>query len=74
LDLVSVNYLANAWVNCSTIFWWLFGGDWRKVPLDDQCRSSLKMATMAAIFDLVSIDSLTDPRDDWSDIFVGYWE
>jgi hypothetical protein len=35
LDLVSIDFLANAWVNLSDI-WWLIGGDWRKVPFDDQ--------------------------------------
>jgi hypothetical protein len=34
LKLVSVDYLTNAWVG--PIFFWLIGGDWRKVPFDDQ--------------------------------------
>jgi hypothetical protein len=36
------------------IFWWLIGGNWRKVPFDD--RSS----NMAAILDLVTVDYLTN--------------
>jgi hypothetical protein len=53
------------------IFWWLIGGDWRKVPFDD-CSSNMaaasaildecssNMAATAAIFYLVSIDYLTN--------------
>jgi hypothetical protein len=38
------------------IFLWLIGGDYGKVPFDNQlCRSS-KMAATTAILDLVSID------------------
>jgi hypothetical protein len=49
LDVVSVDYLTNAcWVIWSD-FLWLIGGDWIKVPLDDQRRRSFKMAAMAAI-------------------------
>jgi hypothetical protein len=55
------------------IFWWLIGGDWRKVPFDDQLRYSSKMATMPAILDLVSIDSLTNPWVNWSDFLVAHW-
>jgi hypothetical protein len=41
------------------IFLWHIGGDYRKVPFNDQlCRSSNMVAT-AAILDLVSIDFLT---------------
>jgi hypothetical protein len=36
------------------ILWWLIGGDWRKVPFNDQFRHSSKMAATAAILDLVS--------------------
>jgi hypothetical protein len=43
------------------IFLWLIGGDYRKVPIDDQlCRSS-KMATTAAILDF-SFSRLQDKR------------
>jgi hypothetical protein len=38
------------------IFQWLIGGDWRKVPFDDQLCCSSKMAAMTAMLDLVSID------------------
>jgi hypothetical protein len=43
LDLVSVDYLTNAWADWSDFFvaYW---GDWRKVPFDDQQRRSFKMA------------------------------
>jgi hypothetical protein len=45
----------------------------RKVPFDDQlCRSS-RMAAMAAILDLVSIDFLTNAWVDWSDSLVAHW-
>jgi hypothetical protein len=37
LDLVSVDYLTNACVDWSDFYW----GDWRKVPVDDQCHRSL---------------------------------
>jgi hypothetical protein len=43
-----------------SIFWWLIGGDWRKVLFIDQSRHSSNMAAMAAIFDLVSINYLTE--------------
>jgi hypothetical protein len=33
------------------IFLWLIGGDYRKVPFDDQLHRSSKMATMATILD-----------------------
>jgi hypothetical protein len=49
---------------------WLIGDDWRKVPFDDHFCHSSKMATMAPIFDLVSIDFLTNVLVNWSD-FVG---
>jgi hypothetical protein len=55
LDLVSIDFLTNAWIDWSD-FLWLIGGDWRKVPFDDQLHHSSKMATTAAILDLVSID------------------
>jgi hypothetical protein len=57
----------------SLIFWWLIGGDWRKVPFDDQRRGSSNMAAMAAILDLVSIDYLTNACVDWSDFLVAHW-
>jgi hypothetical protein len=65
LDLLSVDYLANAWVIWSD-FLWLIGGHWRKVPFNDQWHHSFE----AAILDLVSVDSLTNARVNWSDIFV----
>jgi hypothetical protein len=43
------------------IFLWLIGGDWRKVPLDDQRRSSFKMAAMAA--SLIWFPSTTRKHD-----------
>jgi hypothetical protein len=42
------------------IFLWLIGGDWRKVPFDDQRRRSSNIAAMAAILDLLSVDYLTN--------------
>jgi hypothetical protein len=45
LDLVSIDFLTNAWVDWSD-FWWLIGGNWRKVPFDDQHRRSSNMAAM----------------------------
>jgi hypothetical protein len=72
LDLVSVYFLTNAWV-AGPIFWCLIGGDWRKVPFDDQLRHSSKMAAIPAILDLVSIDVLTNARVDWSDFLVAHW-
>jgi hypothetical protein len=120
LDLVSVDYRTNAWVDWSDFsvahwgwleegsfrwsapphiqdgrygrhlgfgfHWWedkcldrliwfflrLIGGDYRKVPFDDQlCRSS-KMAATAAILDLVSVDFVTVCVD-WSDFWVAHW-
>jgi hypothetical protein len=38
------------------IFLWLIGDDERKVPFNYQRRHSSKMATMAAILDMVSVD------------------
>jgi hypothetical protein len=55
------------------IFWWLIGGNWRKVPFIDQLRHSSKMAAMAAILDLVSIDFLTNACVDRSDFLVVHW-
>jgi hypothetical protein len=51
-------------------FLWLIGGEWRKIPFDDQCRRSFKMA---AILDLVPINYLTNAWVNWSDFFVAYW-
>jgi hypothetical protein len=72
LELVSVDYLTNAWVDLSDSFvaYW---GDWNKVPFDDQCRHSFKMATTAAILDLVSVDCLPNAWVNWSDFLVAYW-
>jgi hypothetical protein len=54
LDLVSIDFLTNAWVDWSDFL----GGNWRKVPFNDQrCRSS-NTAAMAAILDLVSVNYL----------------
>jgi hypothetical protein len=72
LDLVSVDFLTNAWVDWSN-FWWHIWGDRRKVPFDDQLRHSSKMAAMATIFDLVSIDFLTNAWVDWSEYLVAHW-
>jgi hypothetical protein len=55
------------------IFLWLIGGDSRKVPFNDQLRHSFKMATTAAILDLVSVDFLTNAWVDWSDFLVAHW-
>jgi hypothetical protein len=63
----------NSWVDLSDFFW-LFGDGWRKVPFDDQRRRSFKIATMAAILDLVSVDYLTNPWVDWSTFFVASLE
>jgi hypothetical protein len=52
------------------IFFWLIGCDWRKVPVDLQCRRSFKMAATAAILDLVSVDYLTNTWVDWSDFLL----
>jgi hypothetical protein len=54
-------------------FLWHTGGDYRKVPFDDQlCRSS-KIAAMPAILDLVSVDFLTNAWVDWYDFLVAHW-
>jgi hypothetical protein len=71
LDLVSVDFLTNAWVDWSD-FLVAHWGDWRKVPFDDQLRHSSKMAAMPAILDLVSIDFLTNAWVDWSDFLVAH--
>jgi hypothetical protein len=68
LDLVSIAFLTNAWVD-SPIFWWVIAGDRRKVPFEDQLRHSSKMA---AILDLVSIDFLTNAWVEWSNFFVAH--
>jgi hypothetical protein len=47
--------------------------DWRKIPVDDQHLRPFKMAVMAAILDLVSVDYLTNASVYWSDFFVAYW-
>jgi hypothetical protein len=54
-------------------FLWLIGSDYREVPFDDQLRRSSKMAAMAVILDLFSIDFLTNAWVDWSDILVPHW-
>jgi hypothetical protein len=48
------------------IFWWLIGGDWRKVPFNHQHRRSSNIAATAAILDLVSVYYLTNACVDWS--------
>jgi hypothetical protein len=73
LDLVSIDFLTHAWVDWSDFFWWLIGGDWRKVPFDDQHHRSANMAATAAILDLVSVDHLTNTCIDWSNFFVAHW-
>jgi hypothetical protein len=55
------------------IFLWHIGGDYRKVPFDDQLRRSCKMATTATILNLVSLDFLTNGWFDWSDCLVAHW-
>jgi hypothetical protein len=55
------------------MFWWLIGGEWRKVPFDDQRQHSSNMAATAAILDLVSVDYLTNACVNWSDFSVA-WE
>jgi hypothetical protein len=52
---------------------WHIGGDYRKVPCDDQLHRSSKMATMATILDLVSVAFLTNTWVDWSDFLVAHW-
>jgi hypothetical protein len=47
-----------------------YGGDWRKVPVNDQRHLSFKMVTMAAILDLVSVDYLTNTRVDRPVIYI----
>jgi hypothetical protein len=37
---------------------WVIGGEWKKVPFDDQRRHSFKMAAAATILDLVPINYL----------------
>jgi Fe-S cluster assembly iron-binding protein IscA len=70
LDLVSVNYLTNTWVDWSDLG---ILGVTEEGSFDDQhCRSS-NMAATAAIFDLVSVDYLTNAWVDWSNFFVAYW-
>jgi hypothetical protein len=72
LDLVSVDFLTNAWVDWSN-FLMAHWGDWRKVPFDDHLRHSSKMAAMPAILDFVSIDFLTNAWVNWSDFLVAHW-
>jgi hypothetical protein len=72
LDLVSIDFLTNAWVDWSD-FWWLIGSDWKKVPFDDQLRHSSNMAATAAILCLVSVNYLTNTCIDWSDFSVACW-
>jgi hypothetical protein len=66
LDLVSVDYLTNPWVDWSIFFGGFIEGDWRKVPVDDQCLRSFKMA---AFLDLASINYLTNASVDWSNFW-----
>jgi hypothetical protein len=47
------------------IFWYLIGGDCRKVPFDDKCCRSFKLVATGAIFDLVSVHYLTNASVDW---------
>jgi hypothetical protein len=63
-------------VSTGPIFLWLIGGAWRKVPFIDQCLRSFKMAGMATILDLVSVDYLTNASVNWSHFlwaFGGDW-
>jgi hypothetical protein len=71
LDLVSVDSLTNAWVDCDFLV--AHWGDWRKGPFDDQCHHSSNMAATAAILDFISIDFLTNTCVIWSDFFVAHW-
>jgi hypothetical protein len=70
LDLVSVDFLTNAWVDWSGFLVAHWGKvHWGKVHFDDQLRHSSKMAATVAILDLVSIDFLTNDWVDWTDFF-----
>jgi hypothetical protein len=56
------------------IFLRLIGGDYRKVPFDDELHHSSKMVATAAILDVVSVDFLTNAWVDWSDFLVArHW-
>jgi hypothetical protein len=75
LDFVSVDYRTNALVDGYHFYvshWGGGGGGGRKVPFDNQLSSS-KMATTAAILDLVSVEFLTNVWVDWSDFWVAHW-
>jgi hypothetical protein len=62
LDLVSIDFLNNAWIDWSDILVaHLACLGYLEVPYDDQCRCSSNMATTAAFLDLVSVD-LSDER------------
>jgi hypothetical protein len=71
LDLVSIRRQTPG--SILPIFLWHIRGDWSKIPVDDQLRRSSKMATMAAILDLVSVDFLTNAWVDWSVFLVAHW-
>jgi hypothetical protein len=72
LDLLSVDFLTNAWVDWPD-FLVAHWGDWRKVPFGDHLRHYSNMAATAAILDLVSVDYLTKACIDWSDFLVAHW-
>jgi hypothetical protein len=71
LDLVSIDFLTNAWVDYWSDFLVAHWGDWRKVPFEP-FRHSSNMAATAAILDLVSIDCLTNTCVDWPNFFVAH--
>jgi hypothetical protein len=54
------------------IFLWLIGGEWKKVPFDDQCHRSFKMAAAAAILNLIPFNYLTNAWVNCSNFFVAY--
>jgi hypothetical protein len=55
------------------IYWWLIGGNWRKVPFEYQHHRSSNMAAMAAILHLVSVNYLMNACVNWSDFLVAHW-
>jgi hypothetical protein len=59
LDLVSVDFLANAWVD--------FGGSLGVTG------GRLFLMMISSATDLVSIDFLTNAWVDWSDFLVAHW-
>jgi hypothetical protein len=70
LEIVSVDYLITL-AHRSDFSVWMSE---MKVPSDEQCHSSSKMAATVAMLEFVFVGYLTNALANRSDFSVAYWE